>query len=73
MPAPSPSDSSQTSFLDILSQLDCAHPLMVPGDTLDWSSLEDSLGQYYSPLGHAAKPLRLMSGLLMLKQLVQSQ
>ena len=66
---PSPSEASQTSFLDILSQLDCAHPLLVPGNTLEWSSLEALLGQYYSPLGRAAKPLRLMSGLLMLKQL----
>ena len=66
---PSPSDSSQTSFFDILSQLDCTHPLMVLGNTLDWSSLEASLGQYYSSRGRAAKPIRLMSGLLMLKQL----
>ena len=66
---PSPSDASQASFFDTLSQLDCAHPLMVPGTTLDWSSLEASLGQYYSPRRRAAKPIRLMSELLIFKQL----
>lgn len=65
----SPSDSSQISFFNIVDQLDAAHPLIALSQTLDWSRLEQKLRPLYSDRGRAAKPVRLMSGLLMLKQL----
>ncbi len=65
----SPVNDDQLSFFNIVDQLDTSHPLIALGNTLDWSSLEASLSQYYSAKGRAAKPIRLMSGLLMIKQL----
>ena len=65
----SPSDSPQLSLFEIIDQLDFCHPLIALSQTLVWSSLEQSLGRFYSDQGRAAKPIRLMSGLLMLKQL----
>jgi len=66
---PSPSDSSQLSFFNIVDQLDPSHPLIALGLTLDWARLESKLHHHYSDKGRSAKPIRLMSGLLMLKQL----
>lgn len=65
----SPTDSAQISFFNIVDQLDSSHPLIALGHTLDWASLNASLKVHYSDKGRAAKPIRLMSGLLMLKQL----
>ncbi|MFQ5469724.1 MAG: IS5 family transposase [Gammaproteobacteria bacterium] len=65
----SPSDSTQTGFFDIAQQLDHQHPLLALGQALDWQQLEETFAPYYSPKGRGAKPIRLMSGLLMLKQL----
>lgn len=65
----SPNDSAQTSFFDIANQLNSNHPLIALGNAIDWSLLEQEFEPLYSPLGRNAKPIRLMSGLLMLKQL----
>lgn len=65
----SPNDSAQTSFFDIANQLNSNHPLIALGNAIDWSLLEQEFKSLYSPLGRNAKPIRLMSGLLMLKQL----
>lgn len=65
----SPDSTAQSSFFDITSQLDANHPLMMLAKELDWPILESQLSQYYSDKGRPAKPLRLMSGLLMLKSL----
>lgn len=66
---PSPATHPQSSLFGIVSQLDSAHPLLALGQALDWSSLEAGFSPLYSDKGRAAKPIRLMCGLLMLKQL----
>lgn len=65
----SPNSSPQSSFFDITSQLNSDHVLIVLAKELDWASLEKCLSKYYSDKGRPAKPIRLMSGLLMLKSL----
>ncbi len=65
----SPVISPQTGFFDIASQLNPNHMLLALSRELDWSSIESSLSPLYSAKGRRAKPIRLMSGLLMLKQL----
>lgn len=65
----SPIDSAQTGFFDIANQLDTHHPLLALGRAIDWSLLENEFRPLYSAKGRSAKPIRLMSGLLMLKQL----
>jgi len=65
----SPNESPQSSFFDLLSQLDNKNPLIALGFKLNWKELEESFSCYYSDKGRRAKPIRLMSGLLMLKQL----
>jgi len=65
----SPESHPQSSLFGIVSQLDPNDPLLALARTVDWRALEDSLAPLYSPLGRSAKPIRLMCGLLMLKQL----
>jgi len=65
----SPSDSPQSSFFDISHQLDFNHPLLALGRVLDWDELERTFAPLYSTKGRNAKPIRLMCGLLILKQL----
>lgn len=65
----SPDTSPQSSFFDITSQLNANHPLLMLAEELDWHTLEENLSDYYSDKGRPAKPLRLMSGMLMLKSL----
>jgi transposase, IS5 family len=48
---------------------DPRHPLRKLGDRIDWKSLEESFEGYYSERGRPAKPIRLMVGLLLLKQM----
>lgn len=66
---PSPDVLPQSSFFDIVNQLDHNEPLLALGRTLDWARLEGAFSPLYSDLGRSAKPIRLMCGLLMLKQL----
>ena len=56
-------------FFDIFNQLDSSHPLIALGPVIDWAVLEQAFAPLYSHPGRAAKPVRLMSGLLILKQL----
>jgi len=50
--------------------LDINDPLIALADVIDWKTIEDALSGFYSlDKGRPAKPLRLMAGLLMLKQL----
>ena len=65
----SPSDSPQSSFFDITQQLDSSHPLIALGNKLPWIELETAFADLYSDKGRGAKPIRLMCGLLILKQL----
>jgi len=54
------------SFMDVLDSND---PLIALADNYHWSKLEDYLQQFYSGIGRPPKPIRLMVGLLLLKQL----
>ena len=53
----------------LMDMLDSKDPLVVLADTIKWSKFEDEFAQYYSKEGRPAKPIRLMVGLLLLKQL----
>lgn len=56
------------SFMDILDSKD---PLIVLSDNFPWSKIENNLQKYYHNQisGRPNKPIRLMVGLLLLKQL----
>jgi len=50
--------------------LDANDPLVALADAIDWKRIEDGLDKYYDHSnGRPGKPIRLMAGLLMLKQL----
>ena len=49
-------------------QCDPRHPLKELGERIPWSDFEEAFGEYYSEEGRPAKPVRLMVGLLLLKQ-----
>ena len=49
--------------------LDSNDPLIALADTIKWESFHKSFEKYYSDEGRPAKPIRLMVGLLFLKQL----
>jgi IS5 family transposase len=61
----------QISFLmpTLGEQLDPRQPLKQLADTFPWSEFEQAFGKYYSEEGRPAKPVRLMVGLLLLKQM----
>lgn len=54
------------TFMDMLDSKDS---LIVLADSFPWSKIEDELQQYYAGIGRPPKPIRLMVGLLLLKQL----
>jgi IS5 family transposase len=43
------------------------HELLRAGRLIDWDGLHEALSSYYSPLGRAGKPIRLMVGIHILK------
>jgi len=49
--------------------LDSNDSLIALADTLNWDYFNESFAKYYSDEGRPAKPIRLMVGLLLLKQL----
>ncbi|WP_051219994.1 IS5/IS1182 family transposase [Rheinheimera baltica] len=65
----SPQTSPQIGFFDLISQLDQKHPLLLLADEIDWNFLNKTLSVHYSDKGRPGKPVRLMCGLLMLKQM----
>ena len=65
----SPQVSPQVGFFDLISQLDQKHPLLLLADEIDWQFIDKQLSVYYSDKGRPGKPIRLMCGLLMLKQM----
>ena len=52
-----------------MEMLDSDDSLIVLADNYPWSKLEDYLQQFYTGIGRPPKPIRLMVGLLLLKQL----
>lgn len=54
----------------LLNMLDANDPLVALSDAIDWNRIENGLDKYYHQSnGRPSKPIRLMAGLLMLKQL----
>ena len=57
-------------YSDLLLQLDPKDPLIQLSQVIPWHVFEESFAPYYHPTkGRPAKPVRLMVGLLLLKQL----
>jgi IS5 family transposase len=52
--------------MDVLDKND---PLIALADTINWDIFEEGFKKYYADDGRAAKPIRLMVGLLLLKQI----
>lgn len=70
MKSTSPHQQQKSLFTTDL--IDCLNPnnrLYKLAQTLSWSAIEKDFEGYYSTMGQPAKPIRLMVGLLMLKQL----
>lgn len=67
---PTPKKQQLNLFHSPLSNmLDMNDPLIALANTIDWQIFEDSFAKYYSEDGRPAKPIRLMVGILLLKQL----
>jgi len=66
----SPKNTQPNLFHNQLrDMLDSHDPLVALADTINWAQFDDSFEKYYSDNGRPAKPIRLMVGLLILKQL----
>jgi IS5 family transposase len=67
-----PINTTQLSFLQpgLKEQLSSKHPLYVLADVINWAMFEESFKKHYKEnFGRPAKPIRLMTGLLMLKHI----
>jgi len=60
---------SHLLYQDLLEQLNPKHPLLALAHKLPWAMFEKEFAQFYASIGRPAKPIRLMVGLLLLKQL----
>jgi IS5 family transposase len=69
---PKPSSGVKQGHLlypDLLKQLNPKHPLLVLAQKIPWGLFEKEFAQLYASVGRPAKPIRLMVGLLLLKQI----
>ena len=68
---PKPKNKMQLGFYSTFEeQLSPAHPLYLLANEIHWEVFENSFSKHYSPTqGAPAKPIRLMVGLLILKQI----
>jgi len=66
-----PKKQTPGTFLypDLLDQLNPRHPLLKLAATIPWVRFEEEFSGLYSDQGRPAKPIRLMVGLMILKQL----
>ena len=53
----------------LMDMLDTNDPLIQLANAIPWSKIEDELKRYYTGIGRPPKPIRLMVGILLLKQL----
>ena len=53
----------------LLSFIDPKHELIGLANVIDWKSMENEFSGYYSTTGTPSKPIRMMVGLLILKQM----
>ena len=67
----SPLKQQQGNFLyqDLLEQLNPKHPLLLLAKKIPWRFFEEEFKPLYAEIGRPAKSIRLMVGLLLLKQL----
>ncbi|MEG2004532.1 MAG: transposase, partial [Bilophila sp.] len=67
----SPSSQKQGHLLypDLLNQLNPKVPLLALARRIPWETLERNFVGLYAEKGRPAKPIRLMVGLLLLKQI----
>lgn len=66
----SPVQEQSSLFQPLLKEfINMQHQLVLLSEKIDWKSLEREFTPLYSTTGTPAKPIRLMSGLLILKQL----
>ena len=68
---PKPPATTQPNLFQppLRDMLDSNDPLIALADTINWGTFDESFAGYYSDEGRPAKPIRLMVGLLILKQL----
>ena len=69
-PKPPPREK-QGNFLcqDLLEQLNPSHPLLALAKRFPWALFEEEFARFYASVGRPARPIRLMIGLLLLKQI----
>ncbi len=68
--SPNQSHPQTNLFRPLLSSfINLSDPLIVLGSKIEWQSIEDSVSGLYARNGAPSKPVRLMAGLLMLKQM----
>jgi IS5 family transposase len=66
----SPSQNQKNLFQPLLKEfINMNHELVLLSNQIDWESLEQEFSVLYSSTGTPAMPIRMMSGLLILKQL----
>ena len=68
--SPAQSQPQMDLFKPLLAQfINTKHELVILSHNINWDSIEKELAQYYPNFGAPAKPIRLMAGLLILKQM----
>jgi IS5 family transposase len=66
----SPNQDQKHLFMpNLVEFINPKHELSLLAEAIDWQQFETDFSQFYSNLGAPAKPIRLMVGLLILKQL----
>ncbi|MDR0349472.1 MAG: IS5/IS1182 family transposase, partial [Tannerella sp.] len=67
---PGKKDSQRSLFFSLEDSPDQRHPLYILAGKVDWEMFEGAFSPLYCPdNGAAAKPVRLMVGLLLLKHI----
>ena len=69
LPRPSKNTQQNLFHSQLRDMLDSNDSLVALAERIEWDELESSFEKYYSDEGRPAKPIRLMIGLLLLKQL----
>lgn len=66
----SPDRTQKDLFQPLLSEfINLEHTLVLLAEKINWKELEEEFGSLYSSTGTPSKPIRMMCGLLILKQL----
>ena len=65
----SPVQGQKNLFQPLLKEfIDMNHALVLLSEEINWKALEEDFSSFYSNIGTPSKPIRLMCGLLILKQ-----